>query len=402
MPLWHGRIHKAVEIPVQPTWVGGGGRSYRTINPPGFVAKRPDDQESVMKARLLMLWKPKPAHVALPEDELSETPGGPPVAFLLPFVSGVVLFVLCYAAARIQAGITVTLWHLRRAAKNLAVAVADVHAAGLVVGDLNLMNVIVAPDDPGDPCRLDILDCDSFQFAATDPSTGRYHSFRTGVGVPEFLAPELQGMNLRDVDRTKETDRFALAVLVWMLLFDGAHPFAVRSISGGPVPAVEDCIRDGKSAITPGWPRDPDLQPVVTPAEFDALPLPLRHLFVEAFVAGHNDASRRPTAAAFAAALAAWEQAVPQLPSTAGLPAAPPRAASPQAPTSRPPAAGPWVAGIVGVAACLLLALFVASAGPGRSEKKLHTPSDTRKSAPPAGRFDDAPVLWREAAGEEK
>lgn len=399
MPVWHGQVHKAVEVPAQPTWVGGEGEVFRTVSPPGFVAKRPRNQESLMKARVLRRWVPKPAHAALPEDELSETPGGPAVAILLRLIAGVILFVLTYPVARARAGITVTFWHLRRAARNLAIALADVHRSGLIVGDMNLMNVLVAHDDPADPCKLTFIDSDSFQFGATDPATGCYRVFKTGVGVPEHLAPELQGRNLREVDRTAETDRFALAVMVWQLLFDGVHPFAVRSVSGGPIPAVEDCIRDGRSNVTPGWPTEPDHEPVVTRAEFDALPASVGFLFIRAFVDGHADPSKRPTAAEWGAALSSWEQSDPRLPTPAAGPPSNRPAATPATPPSpRPPHAAAWVAGLVGAAACVILALVAIAAGSRKADPKPDAPAKT----PAVDRFRDAPALWREAATEGK
>jgi serine/threonine protein kinase len=401
MPVLHGQVHQSVEIPAQPTWVGGEGEVFKTIRPAGYVVKRPKGQESLVKARILKSWLPKPAHAVISEDELSETPGGPPVAFLLPFVTGVILFVLTYPDARARAGITVTSWHLRRAARNLAVALADVHRAGLLVGDLNHMNVLVTHDDPADPCKVKFIDSDSFQFGATDRATGCYRVYRTGVGVPEFLAPELQGLNLRDVDRTAETDRFALAVMVWMLLFDGAHPFSVRSVSGGPIPSLEDCIRAGHSNVTPGWPSDPDLAPVVTRPEIDRLPPAIRYLFTEAFVSGHAAPGKRPTAAAFAVAFADWERADPMLPTTH---APTPPAHVPANPAHQPSAqhGRGVIAAVVGCVFCLLLGLvLIGSAAKG--PKPAVPPATAPKPAEGKnGRFDDAPALWREAAKEGK
>lgn len=400
MPVLHGQVHQSVEIPAQPTWVGGEGEVFKTIRPAGYVVKRPKGQESLVKARILKGWQPKPTHAAISEDELSDTPGGPPVAFLLPFVSGVILFVLTYPDARARAGITVTFWHLRRAARNLALALADVHRAGLLVGDLNLMNVLVTHDDPADPCRVKFIDTDSFQFGATDRATGCYRVYRTGVGVPEFLAAELQGLNLRDVDRTSESDRFALAVMAWMLLYDGAHPFAVRSVSGGPVPSVEDCIRDGRSNVSPGWPTNPDHEPVVTRAEFDALPAAVRSLFVRAFVDGHTVPPMRPTAAEWGAALSAWEQSDPMLPAT-NAPTPPALVPASPARQPAPPPIGAVIA-VVGCALCLLLGLLLVG-GAGKEPKPAPPPATAPQPAGGKnGRFDDAPALWREAAGEGK
>ena len=72
----------------------------------------------------------------------------------------------------------------------------------------------------------DILDVDSFDI--TDPDTGE--RFECTVGISEFLAPELQGRDLRKAKFTKHTDEFALAVHIFQLLMGNAHPFNVKVV----------------------------------------------------------------------------------------------------------------------------------------------------------------------------
>lgn len=50
--------------------------------------------------------------------------------------------------------------------------------------------------------------------------------FHCDVGVPLWTPPELQGRDFRGLTRTKNHDRFGLAVLMFQLLFMGRHPFA--------------------------------------------------------------------------------------------------------------------------------------------------------------------------------
>jgi serine/threonine protein kinase len=84
----------------------------------------------------------------------------------------------------------------------------DFHAAGLVVGDINDSNILVGQ---GGACTL--LDVDSIQVAGHLCTVAR----------PEFLAPDLQGVSLRDVTRAEKHDLFAMAVLFWQLVFNGVH-----------------------------------------------------------------------------------------------------------------------------------------------------------------------------------
>lgn len=75
---------------------------------------------------------------------------------------------------------------------------------------------------------VSILDVDSFDI--TDPATGEH--FKCGVGIPDYLAPELQHRrSLKEESSrfTKHTDEFSLAVHIFLLLFH-YHPFLARSL----------------------------------------------------------------------------------------------------------------------------------------------------------------------------
>lgn len=123
---------------------------------------------------------------------------------------------------------------LVRTARNLAVCVHHIHEAGCVIGDLNESNVLV-----DDKAMVKIIDCDSFQVAG----------YRCQVAKPELLAPELQGRDLSDLDRTVEHDRFALAVLLFQTLVFGRHPYAGRP-KDDEERTLEACIQKGYYAFT--------------------------------------------------------------------------------------------------------------------------------------------------------
>lgn len=112
------------------------------------------------------------------------------------------------------------------AALNTARAVASVHKAGCVIGDINHSGVLIS-----DEAKVALIDADSFQ--VTDGS--RRHLCR--VGVPEYTPPELQGINLGNVARTTNHDAFGLAVVVFQLLAMGRHPFVGAYVKGDlPLP----------------------------------------------------------------------------------------------------------------------------------------------------------------------
>jgi DNA-binding helix-hairpin-helix protein with protein kinase domain len=106
---------------------------------------------------------------------------------------------------------------LIRAAANTARAVAKVHQSPCVIGDLNHSGILVGGD-----MTVALIDADSFQLQAN----GRI--FPCLVGVPDFTPPELHGIDLKSVTRTKFHDQFGLAVVIFQLLFMGRHPYSGR------------------------------------------------------------------------------------------------------------------------------------------------------------------------------
>jgi DNA-binding helix-hairpin-helix protein with protein kinase domain len=106
---------------------------------------------------------------------------------------------------------------LIHASVNTAIAFNAVHKAKVVIGDVNHGSILV-----GQNATVRLIDCDSFQIA----SAGQL--FHCEVGVETFTPPELQGRSFRGITRTTNHDNFGLAVMVFLLLFMGRHPFAGR------------------------------------------------------------------------------------------------------------------------------------------------------------------------------
>ena len=128
-----------------------------------------------------------------------------------------------------------TFLHLILMARNLASAASALHRHGVLIADLNSRNVLAS-----DRGRVAIIDTDSFQ--AQDTRT--LQIFRCPVGTPEYTAARLQGKDFATVDRTVRDDDFALAVMIYQLLFQGAHPYA--GTTGDPTQAtIAQRIADG-------------------------------------------------------------------------------------------------------------------------------------------------------------
>lgn len=175
------------------------------------------------------------------------------------------------------------------ACRNLAAAMAAVHAAGHVVGDVNESNVFVGVD-----ATVRLVDADSAQIRAADGRT-----FRCLVGKPDFTAPELIGRPLAGQQRTAASDVFGFAVLTHQMLTGGAHPTdGVPHDNTGEPPAIGTRIAN---RWLPGL--DPAASGPLTAAAripTDAIPPQLQALLIAAL---DIRPTARPTLAQFAAAL---------------------------------------------------------------------------------------------------
>lgn len=172
---------------------------------------------------------------------------------------------------------------LYHAAANLAKAVNALHYHGYVVGDLNQGNLLVNKD-----ALITLVDTDSFQ--VREGRSGRV--FYSKVGTADFTPPELYGKQLATTARTLNHDAFGLAVMIFMILMEGNHPFTGYPRSGAATGALvfQDNIRSGLFPYDPttGYEPPPGAPP------FAMLPPDLQLLFREAFVNTHQAPGARP------------------------------------------------------------------------------------------------------------
>lgn len=133
---------------------------------------------------------------------------------------------------------------------SLCTTIGCLHDRGVVLGDLNLENVLVTP--AGD---VVLIDTDSVQFRAGS------RVFRCRVGKPELTAPEFHGQRFETIDRSVEGDAFALAVLMFQCLMLGRHPYdnigggtPVENIRGGNFPYGTGGARPGTGGAIPAGP----------------------------------------------------------------------------------------------------------------------------------------------------
>lgn len=165
-----------------------------------------------------------------------------------------------------------------RVAVNLARSVSYLHERNCIVGDLNCKNIMVCPD-----CSITILDNDSFDML--DEADGTH--YRCTAGTQDYLAPELQGRNLRDPGAifSVYSDDFALAIHIFQLLMNNFHPFTGKNLvvlkSSTSTNQRLEHMCEGKCAYIHSY---PDLSvPVNAPLLAEMVTTPLVRDFVQTF-----------------------------------------------------------------------------------------------------------------------
>jgi len=243
------------------------------------MLKNPPDDPTAAQGHRSIAWPCGLLHDA----------GGQAAGYAMPRISsGLPLHGLYNLQSRAQKAAGFHWRYLHVAARNLASAVAAIHAKGYCLGDLNESNILVQST-----ALLSLVDTDSFQ--VPNPAGPPY---LCPVGKPDYTAPEIQGQDFGRLRRTEEHDRFALAVLLFQILQEGSHPFRGK----GPPAELGERIRRGLFPFVPGSVAQPP--PL---ALFGELAPPLQALFRAAFQAGHTNPRQRPSARDWGRALAQAE-----------------------------------------------------------------------------------------------
>ncbi|MBB1126713.1 protein kinase domain-containing protein [Thiospirillum jenense] len=101
--------------------------------------------------------------------------------------------------------------NLVQLALTIVQTIEKLHNVNIIIGDINPNNILVVDEN-----TVFFVDTDSYQV----------ENFPCPVGTPIFTAPELQGFNYADILRTKEHEMFAVATLIFMILFPGKTPYS--------------------------------------------------------------------------------------------------------------------------------------------------------------------------------
>jgi hypothetical protein len=291
--------------------LGVGGEAWVYAVPPGsrYAAKiyhRPTEAQARKLTAMLANPPDDPMaaqehiSIAWPLDLLRKMYGDQGFAgFLMPRVAGMrPLFNVYNPMTRRQECPLFNYLYLHRAARNVTAAVRALHSRGYVIGDINESNILVT-----ETALVTLVDTDSFQ--VRDPHSGAM--YRCPVGKPEFTPPELQGKNFRLVDRSPESDRFGLAVLIFQLLMEGAHPYSGVYLGENDPPPYDTRIREGH--FTYGAKSTP-YRPMPLAPPYNILHPDLRALFARCFEEGHIRPELRPDATTWMNALVRAEDAL--------------------------------------------------------------------------------------------
>ena len=239
--------------------------------------------------------------IAWPEDVLRAADGKNSIlGFLMPRIQGMRPIIDFYnPRTRRQHCPLFNYQYLLRTARNLAAAIAALHASGYCIGDVNESNILVS-----DTALVTLIDTDSFQ--VVDPSNNVV--YRCPVGKPEFTPPELQNKTFAQHDREISHDLFGLAVLVFQLLMEGTHPFSGIFQGAIEPPPYEARIASGHFTYSQKR-YVPYLPTPIAPA-WEILHPSLQELFIRCFEDGHNNPLLRPSAQTWLSAIAEAEDSL--------------------------------------------------------------------------------------------
>ena len=207
---------------------GGEGTVYKT-NVPGMVCKvyYPEKLTTCLKAKVELLAShavPRDMGICLPIQSVYDTQNQFR-GFLMWGARGAKLQESAMSPGWLEQHKEWTRLQLAQLCCTILEKISYIHRMNLLIGDINSANILVES-----PTSVWFVDCDSFQV----------EGFPCPVGVPSYTAPELHGTQLGSTLRTMENELFSVAILLFMIMLPGKHPY---SHQGGGAP--DENIRKG-------------------------------------------------------------------------------------------------------------------------------------------------------------
>jgi DNA-binding helix-hairpin-helix protein with protein kinase domain len=267
---------------------GGEGAVHAVLGDPASVAKLyHHDRRASGEAKVCAMVRAgtRVANVTWPTDALYD--GTTFVGFLMPNLPAGSTSIYSVITQRREMVFPGKDWSfLIRVAENLSRLFANIHHNGIVIGDVNFGNVFVSGDGSGVTWSIDT---DSYHLTLEGVL------YPTRVQHPSYTAPEVHDQTVPIDRRSASQDVWALGVLVFQLLFMGAHPSAGIGTPDEEVESIKArCFPYAAGSIGSPPPRSPRL---------DGVGGALAALFERTFLA--REPGARPTAAEYVGALAA-------------------------------------------------------------------------------------------------
>ena len=157
--------------------------------------------------------------------EIVSTAAGEFVGYLMPRATGTTMQTALFVKPRLEKIFPDwTRQDLVNVAGTFVDHVAYLHSLNIIVGDINPLNLLVTADST----KVWMVDTDSFQI----------ENFPCPVGTVNFTPPEIQGQNYSSFLRTKEHELFAVATMIFMILFPGKPPYSQQG-GGSPVDNIK-------------------------------------------------------------------------------------------------------------------------------------------------------------------
>lgn len=133
------------------------------------------------------------------------------VGYLMPRARGEPLQRICNATMLMRKYRHIKRSDLVKIAINTLKALDHLYSYRVLMGDVNQLNILV-----DEKLKVHLIDSDSYQIGP----------FVCKVGKPEFSHPDWIDRKYADNPRNPTSEAFALAILVFMILLPGKHPFA--------------------------------------------------------------------------------------------------------------------------------------------------------------------------------
>lgn len=173
--------------------------------------------------------------------------------------------------------------------------VRRLHNLGLCHSDLSENNLFINPVNG----QATLLDCDGLVVPGVLPPPI--------LGTKWYMAPELvQGLAKPSI----QTDLHALAVIIYRTLFIFDPLRGPKKHHNDPM--IDDILMYGKNALFIEHPADQSNRPSLPFPSIELLGIDMQKLFLQAFVEGLHNPTRRPTAMAWERALLRmYDQLVP-------------------------------------------------------------------------------------------